>query len=76
MRTIHDVLKEKEEKLSHKLQEIKSLESQVAKLRGAIEIMKEEEQGEPDILQLDSPPPAPARSVPAPSAQPAVRNWP
>jgi len=74
MRTIQDILKEKEEKLAQKLQDIKLLESQVAKLRGAIEIMKEEEQGENEVLQFDSPS-GNGRATTAPVAPP-VRNWP
>lgn len=73
MRTIHEVLKEKEERLNHKRQEIKALEAQVAQLRGAIDIMKEEDHSEPDVLQLEPLQSAPARAA---TTQQPSRNWP
>ncbi|HET8668410.1 MAG TPA: hypothetical protein VFM10_10550 [Terriglobales bacterium] len=72
MRTIHEVLKEKEERLNQKRQEIKALELQIAQLRGAIDIMKEEDHSEPDLLQLEPLQAAPARAT---TQQPS-RNWP
>lgn len=72
MKTIHEVLKAKEELLAKKAQEIKLLEAQVAKLRGAIEVMDEEQAT--DILQVDTPP-ASGRATSLPSQSPS-RNWP
>ncbi len=41
MRNIFELLQEKEQQLREKQQAVKMLEDQIAKLRGAIDIMKE-----------------------------------
>ncbi len=77
MKSILDVIHEKEEILRQRQQQIKMLEEQLAKLRIAADIMADDD----EVLTVNSPemmPVAPApktngRTVAAPSS---TKNWP
>lgn len=78
MKSIVDVIREKEELLRHKQQQVKMLEEQLAKLRIAAEIMATEE-GE--VLALNVPEIVPANAAPKGNGRPvpaatATKNWP
>jgi hypothetical protein len=49
MKTIFDILREKEAQLQEKQQQVKTLEAQVEKLRAAAEIVIQEDGSEPSL---------------------------
>ncbi len=78
MKSIVDVIHEKEELLRQKQQQVKMIEEQLAKLRIAAEIMADED-GEvlavnaPEIIPVNVAPKGNGRSAP-PAV--ATKNWP
>lgn len=76
MRNIFELLQEKEQQLHEKQQAVKVLEEQIAKLRGAIDIMKEV-LSEDQVLGPEKPAAEPtATARPAQAAAAPSRNWP
>ncbi len=77
MKSILDVIHEKEEILRQRQQQVKMLEEQLAKLRIAADIMADDDEvltvNSPEMMPVAPAPKANGRTVAAPSS---TKNWP